>query len=354
MKRVFIGPANLANVSNGFEKSLNTVEVEADFITWSNRFHPFNYGKQKTFRIINKESFKLFDKNILFFINEYLLKPIYFLYAIVKYDIFFFITPTTFLINNYDLRIINFFRKKIVFFYAGCVDRDLEFDSDPEYVCNTCQDFVKQKASLCDKPKEKKLRANHFAKYADYIVGPPDTVSYVENKNKVHPLYLGFPDIFIKSSERDFSGKLKISHLPSNPLVKGTHIIKPVLARIAEEEDVDIIIKYGLWSREKIVDEIKSSHILIDSLAAYIFGAISIEAIQYGCVVLNAYPEWIAKSYEIPMVVKISGDTLYSTLKELIKDRDLLKQYSARSQEAFNQYFTYKVAGSYYKHLFKL
>ena len=354
MKKVYIGPANLANFSEDFEKSLNSVGIKADFICWSNRIHPFNYGKQKAFRIVNTTPFKIFNKNVFYFFNEYFLKPVYFLFALVKYDIFVFITPTTFLINNWDLRIIKFFRKKVAFFYAGCVDRDIKFDSDPEYVCNTCKDFVLQKNCFCNNIDKKNARANYFAHYADYVIGPPDTVSYVKDKSKIHKLVRGFPEIIIKVSEKNFSGRLRISHLPSNPLVKGTHIIEPVLNRLAEEEDVDIVIKNGIWQRERIVNEIKNSHILIDSLAGYIFGTISLEAIQYGGVVLNAYPEWIASCYDTPMVVKVTGDTLYSTLKELNNNRELLKQYSARSQEAFNKYFTYEAAGIYFKQVFKL
>lgn len=354
MKKVYIGPSNLANFSENIEKSLNSVGVKAEFICWSNNVHPFNYGKQKTFKIVNRPPFKLFNKNIFFFFNEYFLKPFYFLCTLLKYDIYIFITPTTFLISNYDLKILKFFKKKVAFFNAGCVDRDLTFDSDPEYVCNLCTDIKMQKNCSCDNIDKKIARVNFFERHADYIFGPPDTVSYVKDKTKIRRLFNGFPEIQIKASQKKFDGRLRISHLPSNPLVKGTHIIEPVLKKLASEEDVDIVLKNGIWSRDRIINEFKNSHILIDSLAGYIFGTISLEAIQYGCVVLNAYPDWIANSYEIPPVVKVTGDTLYSTLKEMINNRDLMKQYAERSQEAYNKYFTYETAGNYYKKILKL
>ena len=160
----------------------------------------------------------------------------------------------------------------------------------------------------------------------------------------------------LKSKRRDknFNGRIRISHLPSNPLLKGTHIIEPVLIKLAEEEDIDIFIKKEMWPRERITKELKDSHIIIDSLAGYIFGTLSLEAIQYGCVVLNAYPDWIARNYEIPPIVKVTGDTLYRTLKELINNRELLKLHAEQSQEAYNKYFTYKVAGKHYKEVLGL
>ncbi len=352
MKRIFIGPANLANFSNYIQRSLNKVGLEADFITWSNSTNQFNYCKQKIFSLVNKPPFKIFGKNIFYFLNQYFLKPLYFSYALLRYDIFFFIKPSTFFRNNSDLKILRLFKKKIAIVYAGCSDRDILFDTDQEYVCNMCKDIKKQKDNLCNNVAGKISQIEFFSKQANFIFGYADNVSYVKDKRKVHQAMIGLPEI--RTIKKDFSGRLRISHLPSNPLVKGTDIIEPVMRRLANEEDIDIVIKKEIWSREKILLELESTHILIDSLAGYTFGMLSLEGIQYGCVVLNSYPDWIAQYYEIPPVVKITGDTLYITLKSLLYNRDLLTQYVIRSQQAYNKYFTYDAAGNYYKKIFGL
>jgi len=64
MKKVYIGPANLANFSDHIEKSLTSNGVKADFITWSYMVHPFDYGEMKVFRVVNKPPFTIFGKNI--------------------------------------------------------------------------------------------------------------------------------------------------------------------------------------------------------------------------------------------------------------------------------------------------
>ena len=353
-KRVYIGPSNIANFSDHLEKSLTANGVKADFITWSYLVHPFQYGKKKNFKLFYKPPFKIFGKNIFFNVNEYFLKPLYFFYLLIKYDIFLFIKPTTIFRNNIDLKILRLFNKKIGMFNLGCADRNINFDSDPEYVCNTCTDIIKQKLFFCNNIDKKKEQIYSFERYANYIFGPPDTVSYVKDKNKLHKYLMPMPIIKIKAKDKNFNGRLRISHLPSNPLIKGTHIIEPVLKRLAEEEDIVIVIKKEMWSREQILEELKNAHIIIDSLAGYIFGTLSLEAIQYGCVVLNAYPDWIAKYYEIPPIVKVNGVTLYATLKELINNRDLMTKYAKRSQEAYNKYLSYKSAGEYYKEVLGL
>ncbi|MBS4034546.1 MAG: hypothetical protein KGZ85_08785 [Ignavibacterium sp.] len=354
MEKIYIGPNNLANISERIEKSLTSKDIKADFITWSNTLHPFNYGKHKTFKLVNKPPFKIMGKNIFFFFNEYFLKAIYFLFALIKYDVFLFIKPVTFLKNNIDLKILKFFNKKVGIFNVGCHDRDVKFDTDPEYICNTCTDIVLQEYCFCNDIEKKVAEANFFAKYSNYVFGTPDNVSYIKDKSKVYNLVVGAPEIIIKASTKNFRSRIKISHLPSNSLVKGTHLIEPVLNRLANEEDLEIVIKKGIWSREKIIKEISESHILIDSLAGYIFGTICLEAIQYGCVPLNAYPKWISSNYSIPIVVKVTGDSLYSTLKELINNRELLEQHAARCQEAYNKYFTFESAGFYLKEILEL
>ena len=354
MKKIYIGPSNIANLSNHVEKSLRSHGFYADFITWSYWDHPFEYEKTKVFRVMNQPPFKLFDKNVFYFFNEYFLKPFYFLFALIRYDIFLFIKPATFLRANIDLKILKFFNKKVGIFYVGCPDRDISFDSDPEYICNTCRDKDKQKSCLCNNINKKIAQAIVFEKYADYIIGPPDTVSYVQDKNKVRNYRYPMPAIIINGSDKNFNGRLRISHLPSNPLLKGTHIIEPILNKLAEENDIEIIIKKETWAREKVVHDIKNSHIVIDSVVGYVFGTICLEAVQYGCVPLNAYPDWIAQFYEIPPVVKITGATLHSTLQALIDDRVLLKMYAERSQQAYNKYFIYQSTGKYYKEMLDL
>jgi len=352
--KIYIGPANLANLSYSIEKSFKTVGIMADFIAYSNSLHQFEYGEEKVFRLINNPPFKIFGKNIFYFINQYFLKPIYFSYTLLRYEIFIFIKPSTFFKNNFDLKILKFLGKKIITINAGCADRDLNFDNDPEYVCNTCKDTAKQKGNLCLNLEEKIARAAFFEKYSNYVLGFADNTSYVKDKAKVHRVAIGMPNIIINAENKDFFGKLRISHLPSNPHVKGTYIIEPILNKINNEYDVEIIIKKEKWSREEIINELKMSHILIDSLAGYTFGVLSLEAIQYGCLPLNAYPDWIAKYYEIPPVVKVTGNTLYETLINLINDRQLLKEYAQRSQQAFNKYFTYQAVGEYYKNQLNL
>lgn len=352
--RVYLGPANSANFSYYIEKSLKTVGIKADFISFSNSLHQFDYGEVKVFRLINNPPFKIFGKNIFYFINQYFLKSIYFSYTLIRYEVFIFIKPMTFFKNNFDLKILKFFGKKIVTINAGCADRDLNFDNDPEYVCNTCKDIAKQRGNLCLNIEEKMARAAFFEKYSDYVLGFADNTSFIKDKTKVHRVAIGMPNIIINAENKEFFGKLRISHLPSNPLMKGTNIIEPILNKINNQYDVEIIIKKEKWSRDEIINELKMSHIMIDSLAGYTFGVLSLEAIQYGCVVLNAYPDWIAQYYTIPPVVKVTGSTLYKTLINLINDRNLLREYALRSQEAFNKYFTYKVAGEYYKKIFNL
>ena len=345
--KIYLGPANTANIFQEMEKALRKVGLKADFVPWSTSQHSFYHLTSKTFKLFNNPTFKLFGKNVFTIINTWFLEPMYFLFALLKYNTFFFIKPVTFFRSNMDLSILKFFNKKIVFFYVGCNDRNPLFSDAKDYVCNICYDEKKKSDNNCNNLDVKKAKSHYFEKYATKVFGFRDNIDYL--KGEGNRLALGMGDIIIPSSQKNYNNKLKILHLPSNPLVKGTSIIEPILLRIAEEEDVEVVIKKDNWSFEKMVDAMKEGHILIDSLAVYTFGKLSLEAIQYGCLPLNAYPDWIAKYYDIPPVVKVDKDTLYHTLKELIADRALLEKKMAQSQNAFNKYFTYEAVGNYYK-----
>jgi hypothetical protein len=350
--KIYIGPANTSNIFKELQVCLRSIGLNADFIPWSTNHHEFYKKNNREFKLIDPPPFKFFGKNIFYFINVWFLKPLYFIFVLIKYDTFFFIKPVTFFKKNKDLPILKLMNKKIVFFYVGCNDRNPLFSNDPTYICNLCNNLTLQKRNHCHNLIIKKEKSLFFEKYATKIFGVDDLVDFNQKPTSLAVIPAG--EIKISFNLKDYNKKLKILHLPSNPLVKGTNFIEPVLERIKEEEDVEIIIKKENWPQEKMINTLKEGHILIDSLAAYTFGKLSLEAIQYGCVPLNAYPDWIAKYYDIPPVVKVNKDTLYSILKELIHDRELLKKYAERSQNAFNQYFTYQAAGEYYKNQLNL
>ena len=345
--RVYIGPANTSDVSRSLQKCLRSVGLNADFIPWSNQQHSFYQKSTVVFKVFQNTSFKIFGKKPLSILNTIFLKPFYFIKSLLIYDTFIFLDGSTFSHSNIDLYILKLFKKKIVIMLLGCYSRSPLFSNNPLYICKLCTNLKFQERNKCNDLLQKKTKVNKLVGYADTVFGVKDLVGYLNRDWMLLKLPVG--KINISYKEKDYYGILKILHLPSVPKAKGTDIILPILKRIKKEFDVEVIIKTDNWSREKIVSSLMQGHILIDSLASYTFGKLSLEAIQYGCLPFNAYPDWIAENYKTPPVIKIDSVSIYQVIVDHIKDRSLLKSNMCQSQKVFNEHFTYEAAGRYYK-----
>jgi hypothetical protein len=351
--KIYIGPLNLANLSYHLENALISIGLKADFITWSNIQHPF-YSKSKSYKLFDKPPFKIFNKNIFYLINEMILKPFYFLVSLLKYDTFIFMYPYSYLQSNIDLKILKLFRKKIITIFTGCLERDTKFDSSKDYICNLCKDYELQFKCSCNDIEKKVYNINKFIKFTNIVIGLPDSLSYIKNNVNTKTLRFCNGLILEEFSKKNYYGKIRISHLPSNPLAKGTNYIKDTLALLQKEYDIEVCIKDEMWSRGQLQIALEESHIVIDSVLGYTFGVLSLEAIQYGAIALNNYPDWIADLYELQPVVKVTPDTLYDVLKNMLENRDIIYSHRQQQIKAYQKYFTYQSAGNYYKELLQL
>lgn len=345
--RIYIGPENTAGVAQDLEMCLRNVGLDARFIPWSTGHHRFFKKSAKEFQLISLSSKKLIGVNVFFFINEWVLKPLYFLQCLILFDAFLFIKPHTFFRSNIDLWVLNALKKKVFIFYVGCNDRNPSFSKSEDWICRHCQDAVKQTASLCNKPEAKRDKALKFSFYSNEQFGFPDNLDFIKPKGSV--LRLSMPPIEVLPNAKEFPGKWRILHLPSNPKMKGTSLIIPVLRELENRDDVEVIIKDEAWSRERMIAELRRGHILIDSLVEYTFGKMSLEAIQYGCLPFNAYPDWIANIYDGEIVVPATRDNLKQKIEGVIANKDLWFRLISEKQGLYSHYFSIDAVGAYYK-----
>jgi hypothetical protein len=297
--------------------------------------------------------FKLFGKNIFYFLNK-IIKSLYFFKFILVYNTFIFISPSTILKNYKDIPILKFFRKKIVLVFCGCNERDPSFDiKNPDWICNNCKDTNKQENNLCTNLKKKKEKVRFFENYADYIIAQEDLVGFLNKKE-----YIWF---YVFSEKPQNGNKLKkfnspniqIVHFPSNNLIKQSHKIIPILKKIQKAGIAEVIIKNGIWSRTKILNTLNESHILVDQFGAG-YTTIGVEAFARGCVVLNRNDEWFMEKVPQSPVYKTSSKTLYEDLVYLINHRDILNSYAERSINFYKKYHTLNSLGKYYKKQLRL
>jgi len=356
-KKIFIGLNDIANIPMMYKKVFSEMGHKCDYYSWSDiGDHPFGYQKDKTFfRFKHPPPFRFFGKNPFLLISKFL-AVIYLFSSIVKYDYFLFISPKTFFLNNKDLKILKFFKKKIILNFTGCVERDLNFaEADEDYICKRCQDKELQKWCFCNDLKKKKGLVNRLEEHSDIILGQDDITGYVRDKTKLKWLFTisVHPKHNINISEKYNQKELRIIHFPSNPLVKQSHIIIPVLKKFSNCENVKVIIKDGIWERERIEEEISKAHILVNVLGTG-YNVLAVEAMSNGCVVFNSHPEWFKRNVPDAPIVHITAKSLENTLEYYINNRAELKAYAEKSVEYYTKYHSPEAGGNYYKKVLEL
>ena len=358
--RVFVGLFNIANVHINFCKAFRSVGIVCGAYEWSNDKNPFYDGSysKKLFQFDeHSPPFKIFGKNVFYIVNT-ILKIIHLFRVFWKYNVFIFISPSSFDDRYISLKLLRIFKRKIIYAFAGCVERDPNFGKDdPDYICNNCLDTSKQFWLNCNNLLKKKKRIALMEKYCDFILAFPDSSSFVKDKSKMQLIYLADSK---PNSADNFMGKfneskIKILHLPSNALVKQTHKITPILRRIEEKwpGKVEVIIKDKIWSRQRILDALEQSHILVNVLGTP-YNTLAVEAMARGCVVFNSHPDWFIEIIPEVPIVPITADNLDEKLNYFINNRILLKEYAEKSIIYFDKYHSLEAVGNYYKQILNL
>jgi hypothetical protein len=156
---------------------------------------------------------------------------------------------------------------------------------------------------------------------------------------------------------REVHRPVRICHAPTDRYYKGSDTIIPVCEQLAREEDVEFILV-----ENKPYDEVlrikQDCDILIDQVhnrGGWGYGMNSVEALAMGlCCVTELVPEYVAFLPDHPFV-NVTGDTLYRTLKELVRDRDRIWEHKLKGREWVVKYHdlhnTADVLYGYYREL---
>ena len=345
--KIFIGPANIANIGQSLKIALEEVKISSAFYSWRTEENCFSFSQNKKLFLFNSIP-KIFNKNITHIIN-YFLKATHLFTLILRYNTFIFISPHTLLPNNSDLKILKLFRKKVITFFVGCTERKTDlYPDNKEYICNRCLDTKKQKFCLCNDIQRKALRVQFFEKYSDFIVSQEDSSGYLLNKKPIwFHVISDYPHKknYLKKYQE---GDLTIVHFPSNPIIKLSRIIIPVLEKISKEKsNVRIIIKDRI-PHDQVLFHLEKAHILIDALGLS-YGVLAVEAMARGCIVVCGEMEFINNQLQDHPLIQATSNNLYGVVNKLIDNKANLQNLAIRSMDFYNQFHSPRMAGEYYK-----
>lgn len=160
------------------------------------------------------------------------------------YDAFIFTFGQSFTGGRLEILLLRFLGKKVVFIYAGS-------DSRPPYLDGGVVpvDLDSGDIARIVRAARKKFRMVRFQeKYADYVVNSPSSAQF-HSKKFINWFSMGVPVSSVEpesSSSQPSGDVIRILHSPSNPLAKGSGLIKAAIESLSHKGcSVELILVSG-------------------------------------------------------------------------------------------------------------
>lgn len=297
--------------------------IHLPFITGNSAWYLSKYER----KFVNRSEvayFSFLNKEVLYnelnydirvvFSNKYMailsiLK--FYLWAIFKYDIFHFNAGSALFISNknkfidfLDIKLLKFFKKKIVFTYQGSgrlkstfISRIDRFD---EVYFGVFDDT--------DDESVRKRRIDLVNRYSDLIYSTnPDLLYNFDSKKSVFRPYTKMD--LLKPFNKKFNEKLKIIHFPTNKKAKGTDFIIRAFNELRDEGFNFDFLCVSEINNSEVRYIMRESDILIDQLLIGWYGGVAIEAMNFG----------------VPVVAHINEHDLKFIPHEMAEDSPIIK-----------------------------
>lgn len=241
-------------------------------------------------------------------------------------------------IYSFELSILKFFGKKIIYIPSGCRDEALRknyLKHHPD-MCNNCPLAL----GRCD-DAENLMKIQFLQKYGDFIVASaPSPLTRLKKsitKYKCIDLDLWNPNISIpKEFLLPPTKKLRILHsfynkhrTGSGRNIKGSPFVLGAMDRLKKEGyAVEYVHLDSVQSKDMRFYQVQAD-IIVEQLIYGWWGSTGVETLSLGKpVVCFLHPEWKKEffhrfpEYDSLPIVEASTDTIYDALKQLVIDRE--------------------------------
>ena len=323
--------------------------------------------KQKYYNYNYNYELGFISNNYIRLIARFFYGPILLSYLSNIATHFFYVSGVGFLINiESEYKFLKSKSKKTACMFIGSDIRSPELAQ--KYISkNKIDGFINyqnfRNSYLSKKRIEyKKIEQARIAdKYADIIFNfKYDQISYL--KKPTYPWTYSYDKnhFFYDSKKFDLKSKIKILHAPSNPLIKGTPLVRATIKKLSLEgydfEYVELLNK----SNDDVLKELRSAHIVLNQFYGYdiSLGLFAIEAMANHTAMLMSFEPSLIKEYDIELegFKNCCSNTkywqIYDNLKFLLDNPKKIRFYADNGYKFCERYFTYEASGEYYKSLF--
>ena len=237
-----------------------------------------------------------------------------------------------------DIKFLKNKGKKIFMHFQGCdlrTKEDTLKDDNGISCCNDCK-IANTYCSFGNIKKRKKILFERILPYVDGIIVTTPDLKLIYPEAHVIPKPYIRSNLFnykIKIFGNDVKrGSLKIIHAPSKPEIKGTkYIVEAINQLKSEGYKIELILVQNM-PRSKVFELANEADIAIDQLLVGWYGTFAVEMMSLGIPTLvyidkRAEDVW---PYMKPPVINCNIYNLKDSLKNLIENKEILKEISQR------------------------
>ena len=280
-----VGVEEIANLNAMLSVALPDTK---SFVFQSHRFYEDGYAYN-----LSRGNFLKFLKHIL--------SPIMLGYFLVRYKTFIYISGNGFLFRHLDGRDFEFKQIKkaggrIVCLFTGSDIRSFALMDEISHrlnmdVITTYQDIENRGVRTERNENIRRMLGQAAERYADLIFNAPsDQAAYI-NREVQNFLYFYPKENLFDSCEKFFESKRIVLHAPSNPLIKGTPIVRAAVKKLKTEGyDFEYIELSGV-ENSILMEKLRKAHIVLNQFYSFVPGVFGVEAMASNCVLLTSANE---------------------------------------------------------------
>jgi hypothetical protein len=318
----------------------------------SNKFYNLKYD----YSIIKSQG-RL--SHLLYGLKRIVYGPFLLAYLACSYDVFIYFWSNGFLLDReYEFRFLKRKNKKIITIFNGS---DIRSPSKLREKLNKLEydgflDYVDVYISKGYEEKKKRIAALSD-KYADLCFSCSiDQASYLTSKQYFVPYAYDIKDFNRNDDKFDKNQVIKILHAPSNPLIKGTPLVRAAIKKLKLEGYRFEYKELMGVSNTKVLEELGSCHIVLNQFYAFAPGVFGVESLaNHTAVLMSADPDietglpqdakgaWMITKYW----------QVYDNLKFLLDNPEEIKKYADTGYDFALNHYTYEKASEYLHQVFK-
>jgi hypothetical protein len=278
------------------------------------------------------------NKYIHFFLRS-IYGPLLLGYLIHKADNFFYIWHTGFLIDReFEFKFLKSKDKNIICRFLGDDIRSLILMKEHSIRSNLdCRINYRTNVNNIKYDNEKKRIAYIADKYADIIFNNnKDQISYL--KSNIYKTLIPYENFTFNINKYSNINNVKILHAPSNPINKGTPLVRAALKKLELEGYSFDYIELQDVPNKVVLEHLASAHIVLNQFYSSAAGLFGVEGISHYCCVLQS-ADYYFKPTEKPWL-QTKYYEIYDKLKFILDNPLKMECYASNGYKFAKTYHT--------------